>query len=125
MHQKTESQKINCVDLTLQTSECCTMADQGDALKVNKRPKDDTSDDEDAKNPPSVPVNDQEEEEVKSPESMKALFASATGPPEKVVAIKDVPIPKITKPDQVLVKVQYAAINPIDRKIIIGRMGPA
>ena len=57
-------------------------------------------------------------EESKTSEMMKVIFASATGEPEKVLQIKELRIPKISKPNQVLVKVEYAAINPIDWKNI-------
>ena len=57
-------------------------------------------------------------------QSMRAIFATKSGNPQQVVQIKDIPIPKITDPDQVLIKVSYAAINPVDWKIISGRLGP-
>jgi len=38
--------------------------------------------------------------------------------------MKEVPIPKITEPEQVLIKVSYAAVNPIDWKVISGLLGP-
>ncbi len=46
---------------------------------------------------------------------MKAMTLSANGGPE-VLALQDVPKPEI-KPDQILVKVQAVAVNPIDCKI--------
>ncbi|MHB1767260.1 MAG: quinone oxidoreductase family protein [Phycisphaerae bacterium] len=46
---------------------------------------------------------------------MKAITLSANGGPE-VLGLQDVPKPEI-KPDQILVKVQAVAVNPIDCKI--------
>jgi len=59
-----------------------------------------------------------------SSQHMRAIYATENGDPCKVVEIKEIPIPKITSKDEVLIKVAYAAINPVDWKIISGRLGP-
>ena len=47
---------------------------------------------------------------------MKAIVMSKAGTPE-VLQLQDVPPPQITQPQQILVKLQAAGINPIDTKI--------
>ena len=47
---------------------------------------------------------------------MKAIVMSKPGTPE-VLQLQDVPPPQITQPQQILVKLQAAGINPIDTKI--------
>ena len=47
---------------------------------------------------------------------MKAIVMSQPGTPE-VLQLQDVPPPQITQPQQILVKLQAAGINPIDTKI--------
>ena len=47
---------------------------------------------------------------------MKAIIMSKPGTPE-VLELQDVPPPQITQPNQILVKLQAAGINPIDTKI--------
>ena len=61
---------------------------------------------------------------IKQLKTMKAIVCLKNGAPKDVLKIvKNVPSPIITKPNQVLVKVLYASINPIDCKMITGMMG--
>jgi len=46
---------------------------------------------------------------------MKAVIITKTGDPE-VLQLQDIPIPAITKPTDVLVKLKAAGINPVDAK---------
>ena len=73
-------------------------------------------------------TNEDETDEKKTNENtlktMKAIVCLKTGAPKDVLSIvENVPIPIITKPNQVLVKVFYASINPVDYKMINGMMG--
>ncbi len=47
---------------------------------------------------------------------MKAILLTDTGGPE-VLQLGDIPIPEITQPDQVLVRLKAAAVNPLDIKM--------
>lgn len=50
---------------------------------------------------------------------MKAVYYEAVGPYEQVLKFGEQPVPKI-KPNQILVKVKAAAINPVDWKLTEG-----
>lgn len=54
---------------------------------------------------------------------MRAVVADAYGGPE-VYEVREVPDPKVG-PDSVLVRVQAASINPVDRKIVAGALDGA
>lgn len=54
--------------------------------------------------------------------AVMALVATEYGPPEKVLAVTDVPAPT-PSPNQVQVRVQAAALNPLDLYLITGAMG--
>eukprot|EP01083_Nonionella_stella_P264752 897682_1 len=63
--------------------------------------------------------------ESDSAQTMKGIVCTGIGEPKDVLKIlNDIPIPKIDKPNRVLVKVLYASINPLDYKMIKGLMGP-
>jgi NADPH2:quinone reductase len=47
---------------------------------------------------------------------MKAVLMSAAGAPD-VLAIDDVPVPELTRPHDLLVRVHAAGVNPLDTKI--------
>ncbi len=47
---------------------------------------------------------------------MKAIIMTATGDPD-VLQLQDLPEPKITKPEQIKVKLAAAGVNPVDTKI--------
>lgn len=57
------------------------------------------------------------------PNTMRAIVFNKFGPIKDVVQEKSLPIPTVKKPDDVLVKVLYAAMNPVDYKVIKGAMG--
>jgi len=48
-----------------------------------------------------------------TPQTMRAFIAPVYGPPS-IFELADIPTPKITKPNQVLIKVHAASINPSD-----------
>ena len=50
---------------------------------------------------------------------MRCLFVNAYTQPENF-EISDLPVPKITSPDQVLIKVHAAGINPVDLQVASG-----
>ncbi|TVY21679.1 2-methylene-furan-3-one reductase [Lachnellula arida] len=58
------------------------------------------------------------------PNTMRSLSVRRFGPPSKW-EIADLPTPKITRADEVLVKVHAAAINPTDIGAARGRYWPA
>ena len=58
-----------------------------------------------------------------APNTMRAVVFSAFGEIEQVVQEKQLAFPTITKEDEVLIKVLYAAMNSVDCKIILGAFG--
>jgi len=54
------------------------------------------------------------------PPTMRAVALAAYGPPSSTYDLADLPTPKISSPDQVLIKVGAASINPIDVKLAGG-----
>ena len=86
-------------------------------LKVNKRPKDDHRDDEDEKGASNANL----------PKTMRAIRCTAHGAPKDTLKLEEVSVPSLNpkKPQQVLSKVLFASINPIDYKLSTGMMGPA
>ena len=53
------------------------------------------------------------------PGSMQAIQVSKWGGPE-VLEVADIPVPKITADDQVLIKIEAAGVNPVDTYIHSG-----
>jgi NADPH:quinone reductase-like Zn-dependent oxidoreductase len=53
------------------------------------------------------------------PPTMRSLCVHAYGTPADF-GIADVPLPKITAPDQVLIRVHAASINPVDMEVAGG-----
>jgi NADPH:quinone reductase-like Zn-dependent oxidoreductase len=58
------------------------------------------------------------------PETMRSLCTRKFGPPSKW-EIAELPTPKITRDDEVLIRVHAAAINPTDIGGAAGRYWPA
>lgn len=58
------------------------------------------------------------------PGTMRSLCTRSFGPPSKY-EIADLPTPKITRGDELLVNVHAAAINPTDIGGALGRYWPA
>jgi NADPH:quinone reductase-like Zn-dependent oxidoreductase len=52
------------------------------------------------------------------PKTMRAWTFSSRGPPTTVLSLSDVPIPKINSPDEVLVRVSHASLNPVGSFLI-------
>lgn len=67
---------------------------------------------------------DEKKEAAPAPEvkKMQAVITTAYGEPDKVLDFGAFPQPSISKPDQVLVKVHSASINPVDSKINRGAL---
>jgi len=55
--------------------------------------------------------------------TMRAIIFTDYGNVSDVVQEKRIPVPTITKPNDVLVQVLYAAMNPVDYKVINGQFG--
>ena len=55
--------------------------------------------------------------------TMKGLQVVDFGAIDEVIKLQDLPVPRITSPDQILVKVHYASVHIGDLKIILGDMG--
>ncbi|ORZ23234.1 chaperonin 10-like protein [Absidia repens] len=56
------------------------------------------------------------------PTSMKALVLEQFGPPE-ALKYKTVPVPKLNKPTELLVRVVAASVNPVEAKLRSGNIG--
>lgn len=54
------------------------------------------------------------------PEKMRGLVTLKWAEPKEYTIANDLAVPKITKPDDVLIKVASASINPIDVKLASG-----
>lgn len=55
------------------------------------------------------------------PATMKALVSPDYGEPSGYTISTEIPVPKITKPDEILLKVHAAAVNPGDTWVAAGR----
>jgi len=77
---------------------------------INKRPKDDVSDDE--------------KDDEKSQKTMAMVRCRILGPVDDTLKLQHGPVPIIKNATDVLIQVLFASINPIDWKISTGKMGP-
>lgn len=54
------------------------------------------------------------------PEKMRGLVTLKWAEPKDYTIVNDLAVPKITRPDDVLIKVAAASINPVDVKLASG-----
>ncbi len=54
------------------------------------------------------------------PETMRGIALAKYSQPKDYTILDDLPVPKIEKPDDVLIKVCAASVNPIDVKFANG-----
>lgn len=53
---------------------------------------------------------------------MKALKVVSKGPAEEVLKYEDAPVPKLTRPNELLVHVKAAGVNPVEAKLRAGNI---